>query len=364
MQQPFPRATKLRAVLLTGAMAGVTALAFAGGNWAGTVWAQTIPSLTPIPPATQVPHPSGGQATAEPTSTPAPELTPLPAVTEPPFTISAPAPVTGTTTLDVGIGTVTFAPADGVTSVTAETVAAGDLAEPPAGWQRLTPGLRVGALASQSRPVFYFSRGYSVCLNLPAVAAGFRELRIGYYDASPSVKRWVLLMTEVTASQACTAGFRLAATFALFGRTGVQAPAVSEQPLTPSVPAAVTQTATLDAGIGIVTARLGGGIASVTADTVAAGDLAEPPAGWQLLTPGLRVEGLDSQSSPDLYFSRGYSVCLNLPAGVAGFRQLRIGYYDAFPRINRWVLLMTDVTANEACTAGFRQAATFALLGR
>jgi hypothetical protein len=221
-------------------MVSVTALAFANGYWAGPVWAQTVPSLTPMPPASQVQPPSGARATAEaPTATPI--VTPLPATTQPPINLWTPAPGVGTTTVaatgpgcgigthvtslpdvitettatNFGLGTVTARLGGAVASVTGDTVAADDLAEPAGGWQLLTQGLRVRGFDLQSRPVSYFNRGYSVCLCLPVGATSFQDLRIGYYDASPRLNRWVLLVTNVEANEACTPLFRQAATFAL-----------------------------------------------------------------------------------------------------------------------------------------------------
>lgn len=212
----------------------LTALALASGRWVSTVAAQTVPTVTPVPPPHQPsePQPPSDSTPVEPAATPTDSgatseatlpasvssVTPpgpggrLPTVAGRLTAAVTGLPVTGfSLPQDAGIGTVTFRnPADGAPI----SVVSGGLAA-RARWQRLTEGLRVGPPTSGKT---YFSRGYAVCLWLPAGAAGFKEVRVGYFDPSPQVSRWVLLPTALFKDQACVARFRQPATFVLFGR--------------------------------------------------------------------------------------------------------------------------------------------------
>ena len=207
--RPILATHKVRVGLMAGTVLLLTALALTAGNWAGTVSAQTVPTVTPFrpptytpvaPPATPKPPEASTDATAsefEPTAT----------------ALSTPMPLTATlNSADVGVGVVTFmAEMEGVQV----DVVSGQQFASPANWQRLTEGLQVSRVGAPLIPV-YFSRGYAACFRLPVGAAGFRELRVGYFDPAPTIHRWVMLHTTVADSLACTTRFRWSATFALF----------------------------------------------------------------------------------------------------------------------------------------------------
>jgi PKD repeat protein len=82
----------------------------------------------------------------------------------------------------------------------------------PLGTTRLTDAVQFAGFVGSS---------LRVCFTVPPAATEFRELRIAYYDTTPSIDRWVFLRTgEVTDGTICmTRGLRspIPAVFTLFG---------------------------------------------------------------------------------------------------------------------------------------------------
>ncbi len=186
----LPRPFRFAAMGLT--LLAVAALALMGGTWATPVMAQTVPPPTPSPT---------------------------------PVTVSGPDLLES---MDLGIGSVTLDSSAGgaapghrrttIVEATTEIVGAAALQPTPRGWALLTQGIRVTAENGSGQDIPFFARGITVCFNLPAGASAYSQLRIGYFDGSPAINRWVFLRTQVSNGVACTSGFHLPATFALFGR--------------------------------------------------------------------------------------------------------------------------------------------------
>ena len=100
-------------------------------------------------------------------------------------------------------------------------------------------------------------------------------------------------------------------------------------------------------------------VASFLAETIPAAELPAALPGWQLSGCGLRATAADAAGQPIRFLTRGLVACL--PAGAAS-PPARLAYFDAQPRVNRWVFLPIRHTAGPACSTRFHLPGTFALL--
>lgn len=210
---------------------GLTWLAaLAGGSWGDPALAQTVPTLTPIPPVVIL----GPQATAMPAPLGAPACA---------AGYSLSVPVNGVTTLDLDCATVTLRARQGQTarqiklvSIARLTVSGVDAGLLPklAGWQRLTVGLRLAAEDELGNPILFSYPSTSVCFKLPAGATAYSAVNIFSYGfAFNWPNSWTRLpTTKVLNAKVCAYVYRPLGTYALFG-TNMSSPGATRTPTPP-----------------------------------------------------------------------------------------------------------------------------------
>jgi hypothetical protein len=119
------------------------------------------------------------------------------------------------------------------------------------------------------------------------------------------------------------------------------------------------------AGIGIGQVRpLTIPIVEFTAGLVAPGDLESSPAGWSVLSCGIKASGITESGDAVTYVVKGQKICFDLPLGAtAAYNTIRVAYYDT--TLLRWVTFSkTVLDATEACHSSFRLLpSTYALFG-
>jgi len=212
--------TKFRILLMVLTTLVVWVLSLVGGSWAGSVLAQgTVPTAPTATPPSPGPQPTSGP---QPTATPSG----FEECGSGPYTSNASGSDLFQTT-DVGLGTARLFSNQGgigprrwlatIVSLTSVVIPPANLPDSPTGWNRLTCGLKVGAVDKDSDAIEYFRYGMQVCFQLPVGSEAFERLRLAYFSAT--LRRWVFPFTSVSANLACTSRFRLPATFVLFGRS-------------------------------------------------------------------------------------------------------------------------------------------------
>ena len=100
------------------------------------------------------------------------------------------------------------------------------------------------------------------------------------------------------------------------------------------------------------------------AEIVPVPQLPAAPAGWGLMSCGLRSVATDIAVHTIGFLTHGLTACLVPPQAVSPGTDVRLAYFDARPDINRWVFLSSQNIAGDVCSAPFRLPGTFALLTR